>query len=79
MDNVMTSTKMYSKYQVAIPKIIRDRLENSPIEEDDVIIDWTVDGNQIILEPRKKVTVDDIIGIADDGEEWDIDKEVYNL
>lgn len=77
--NVLASTKLYKNYQIAIPKIIRDRLDDLKME--DTVIDWIVNNDgEIIIKPRKKYTVDDLDGIIDLGYNTDaveLKKELY--
>lgn len=73
----LASSKLYGNDELHLPKIIKEEFKKFPIDEN-TIFDWDIKDNEIILTPRKKVTINDVIGIIeDDGEEWDIDKEVY--
>ena len=62
---VLANTKIYKNFQTAIPKGFRQQFN---IDED-TIIEWGIDeaGNPQI-NFRKKVTLDDVIGIIEDGE-----------
>lgn len=62
---ILASTKLYKNFQTAIPKEFRQHFD---IDED-TIIEWGIDENgnpQVNF--RKKVTLDDVIGIIEDGE-----------
>ena len=73
----LASSKLYGNDELHLPKIIKEKFKEFPIDEN-TIFDWSIKNNEIILTPRQKVTIDDVLGIIeDDGEEWDIDKEVY--
>lgn len=77
MVNYLASSKMYGNDELHLPKIIKEKFTSFDLNEDTIFY-WDIEGDNIILKPRKKVTTDDILGIIDDdGEEWDIDKEVY--
>ena len=76
MGNILASTKLYKNFQIAIPKEIRK--EFNELDINNTMIDWSINkNNEIVLVPRKKITTKDILGIIDDNDEWDIDKEVY--
>ena len=63
---VLANTKVYNNYQTAIPKEIRKKFNI----DHDTIIEWGIDDEgEPIISFRKKVTVDDIIGIVDDDDE----------
>lgn len=74
---VLASSKLYGNDEIHIPKAIKKAFKQFQIDED-TIFDWDIKDNEIILTPRKKVKLDDIIGIIDEGDdEYDIDKMVY--
>lgn len=74
---VLASSKIYGNDELHIPKAIKKAFKSVKIDEN-TIFDWDIKGDEIILKPRKKVTLDDIIGIIDEGDEGcDIDKMVY--
>ena len=61
---------MYKNYQLAIPKAIRNKLTDLTI--DDTIIDWSInENNEIVIKPRKKVSLDDVLGIIEDDDPRD--------
>ena len=67
MDNIIATTRLYKNYQLAIPKAIRSKITDLNIE--DTIIDWSInENNEIIIKPRKKVSLDDVLGIIDDDD-----------
>ena len=73
----LATSKLYGNDELHLPKIIKEEFKNFKIDEN-TIFEWDIKDNEIILTPRKKVTLEDVIGmIDDDGEDWDIDKEVY--
>lgn len=73
----LASSKLYGNDELHLPKIIKEEFKDFTIDEN-TIFEWDIIDDKIILLPRQKVTIDDVIGmIVDDGEEWDIDKEVY--
>ena len=67
MDNVIATTTLYKNYQLAIPKAIRNQFKD--LNVDDTILDWSInENNEIIIKPRKKVSLDDVIGIIEDND-----------
>ena len=61
---------MYKNYQLAIPKAIRNKLTDVTI--DDTIIDWSInENNEIVIKPRKKVNLNDVLGIIEDDDPRD--------
>ena len=78
MKNVLASTKLYKNYQIAIPKVIRNKIKD--LNKSNIILDWGFDDESgcIIIKQRKKVELDDVLGIIDDdGDSIDIDKLIY--
>ena len=76
MENILASTKLYKNFQLSIPKEIRK--EFNELNIDNTMIDWGINkSKEIILVSRKKIATKNILGIIEDGNEWDIDKEVY--
>lgn len=77
MKNILATTKLYKNYQVAIPKIIRSKVD---LDLNNTVLEWKYNKNtnEIIIIPRKKVELDDVLGIIeDDGEELNIDEMGY--
>lgn len=77
MKNILATTKLYKNYQVAIPKIIRSKVD---LDLNNTVLEWKYNKNtnEIIIIPRKKVELDDVLGIIeDDEEELNIDEMVY--
>lgn len=78
MIDFLAYSKIDDNNQTVIPREIRDRFD----VDENTIVEWGVGENE---EPRinfrKKVTLDDVIGIVkkeDDVKgDWNIDKEVY--
>ena len=67
MDNILATTTLYRNYQLAIPKAIRSKFKDLDI--DNTIIDWSInENNEIVIKPRKKVCLDDVLGIIDDDD-----------
>lgn len=67
MDNILATTTLYKNFQLAIPKAIRNQFKDLNI--DDTILDWSInENNEIIIKPRKKVSLDDVIGIIEDND-----------
>lgn len=67
MDNILATTTLYKNFQLAIPKAIRNKFEDLNIE--DTIIDWSInENNEIVIKPRKKIGLDDVIGIIEDDD-----------
>ena len=57
MKNIIASTRLYKNYQLAIPKAIRNKMEDLDIE--DTVIDWYInEDNDIVIRPRKKVCLE---------------------
>lgn len=70
MDNIMATTTLYKNYQLAIPKVIRNQFKDLSV--DDTIIDWSInENNEIVIKPRKKVCLDDVLGIIEDDDSRD--------
>ena len=67
MDNILATTTLYKNFQLAIPKAIRNQFKD--LNVDDTILDWSInENNEIVIKPRKKVSLDDVIGIIDDDD-----------
>ncbi len=67
MENILATTNLYKNYQLAIPKVIRNKFKDFNI--DDTVIDWSINENdEIIIKPRKKISLDDVIGIIEDDD-----------
>jgi len=67
MDNILATTTLYKNFQLAIPKAIRNQFKD--LNVDDTILDWSInENNEIIIKPRKKVSLDDVIGIIEDDD-----------
>ena len=70
MENIIATTTLYKNYQLAIPKAIRNKITDLNIE--DTVIDWSInEKNEIIIKPRKKVSLDDVLGIIEDDDSRD--------
>ena len=70
MENVIATTTLYKNYQLAIPKAIRNQFKDLSVE--DTIVDWAInENNEIIIKPRKKVSLDDVLGIIEDDDPRD--------
>ena len=70
MENVIATTTLYKNYQLAIPKSIRNQFKDLSVE--DTIVDWSInENNEIIIKPRKKVSLDDVLGIIEDDDPRD--------
>ena len=70
MDNIIATTTLYKNYQLAIPKAIRNQFKDLSVE--DTIIDWSInENNEIVIKPRKKVSLDDVLGIIEDDDPRD--------
>ena len=66
----MATTTLYKNYQLAIPKVIRNQFKDLSV--DDTIIDWSInENNEIVIKPRKKVCLDDVLGIIEDDDSRD--------
>ena len=64
MDNIMATTTLYKNFQLAIPKVIRNQID---LDVEDTVLDWSInENNEIIIKPRKKVKLDDVVGIIED-------------
>ena len=62
---ILANTKIYKNYQTAIPKEFRQQFD---IDED-TIIEWGIDDEgKPQINFRKKVTLEDVIGIIETGE-----------
>lgn len=67
MENILATTTLYKNYQLAIPKAIRTQFKE--LDSTDTVIDWSINqNNEIIIKPRKKVSLEDIIGIIEDDD-----------
>mgnify|MGYP002523720885 CR=1 FL=1 len=71
------TTKIYKNYQTSIPKEIRKQFNVTR----DTIVEWGIDDKgEPTINFRKKVTVDDIIGIVKtdkDTNSVELKKEMY--
>ena len=70
------TTKIYKNYQTSIPKEIRKQFNITR----DTIVEWNITENgEPTINFRKKVTVDDIIGIVktDETNSVELKKEMY--
>ena len=60
---VLANTKVYNNYQTAIPKEMREKFNI----DKETVIEWGVnDDGTPRINFRKKVTVDDVLGMIDD-------------
>lgn len=59
----IATSKVYGHDEIHIPRKIIKEYDYTDITND-TIIDWYIRDNEIILRPRKKVTVEDIIGLV---------------
>ena len=67
MNNILATTTLYKNYQLAIPKAIRTQFKE--LDNDEVLIDWLIGkNNEIIIKPRKKVSLEEVIGIIEDDD-----------
>ncbi len=67
MENILATTTLYKNYQLAIPKAIR--IQFKELDSTDTVIDWSINqNNEIIIKPRKKVSLEDVIGIIEDDD-----------
>lgn len=67
MDKVLATTTLYKNYQLAIPKVIRNKFKD--LDSADTVIDWSIgEDNEIIIKPRKKVNLEDVVGIIEDDD-----------
>lgn len=70
MENIIATTTLYRNYQLAIPKAIRNHFKDLGVE--DTVVDWSInENNEIIIKPRKKVCLDDVLGIIEDDDPRD--------
>ena len=70
MDNVIATTTLYKNYQLAIPKAIRNQFKDLSVK--DTIVDWSInENNEIVIKPRKKVCLEDVLGIIEDDDQRD--------
>lgn len=70
MENIIATTTLYRNYQLAIPKAIRNQFKDLSVE--DTVVDWSInEKNEIIIKPRKKVCLDDVLGIIEDDDPRD--------
>ena len=60
------------------PQIIKKNFKPFELDEN-TIFEWTIQDDKIILKPRKKIGLEDVVGIISDDsdEEFDIDTLVY--
>ncbi len=77
---VLASSKLYGNDELHLPKIIKEEFKEFVIDEN-TIFEWDIKDKDIILTPRQKVRLEDVIGMikkedCDDGS-WNIDEEVY--
>ena len=75
---VLASSKLYGNDELHIPKVVKNGFKSFEIDSD-TIFDWDIRDDEIILIPRRKVNLDDVIGMIDDDEDWDVDELIYNV
>ncbi len=73
----LANSKLYGNDELHLPKIIKKEFKKFEIDKN-TIFEWDIVNDDIILTPRKKVTLDDVWGMIDDEEDWDIDELIYN-
>lgn len=78
MTEILANSKIYKNFQTVIPKEVRKEYNIT----DNTIIEWIKkDNNELKVNFRKKVTLEDVAGMIkkeDDVEDdWDIDRGVY--
>lgn len=56
-------TKISKGYQTVVPKVVRGKFG---IEPGDSLL-WEERGNEVVVRPKKKTTIEDIIGIISVG------------
>ena len=80
MNNILATTTLYKNYQLAIPKAIRTQFKE--LDNDEVVIDWLIGkNNEIIIKPRKKVSLEEVIGIIEDDDSRnavELKRSLYN-
>ncbi len=80
MNNILATTTLYKNYQLAIPKAIRTQFKE--LDNDEVLIDWLIGkNNEIIIKPRKKVSLEEVIGIIEDDDSRnavELKRSLYN-
>lgn len=76
----LASSKLYGNDELHLPKIIKEEFTDFKIDEN-TIFEWDIKDNEIILTPRKKITLEDVAGIIkkekDTPGKWEINKGVY--
>ena len=60
---MICETKVSSDYSTIVPVDIRKSFDINPGD----ILEWILDGNRIVVKPRKKMQFDDIIGLIEEG------------
>jgi len=60
---LLMKTKISKGYSTVVPAYVRKTMD---IEPGDILI-WEMEGNDIRVSPRKKVELDNIIGIIEKG------------
>ena len=80
MNNILATTTLYKNYHLAIPKPIRTQFKE--LDNDEVLIDWLIGkNNEIIIKPRKKVSLEEVIGIIEDDDSRnavELKRSLYN-
>lgn len=79
MTEILANSKIYKNFQTVIPKEVRKEYNVT----DNTIIEWIKkDNNELKVNFRKKVTLEDVAGMIkkeDDVEDdWDIDRVYLN-
>ena len=69
---------MYGNDELHIPKVVKNSFKDFELDEN-TIFEWDVVDGNIILTPRRKVSLDDVNGMIDDEDDWDVDEMVYNV
>ena len=56
----LATSKLYGNDELHLPKIIKEKFKEFPIDKN-TIFEWDIQNNNIILTPRQKVTLNDVI------------------
>lgn len=63
LKNRIATSKVYGHDELHIPQKIIKEYSYTNISKD-TIIDWYIQDNEIILRPRKKISVEEMLGIT---------------
>lgn len=81
MEKLLATTSIDENFMLTIPEAVLN--EFPELKSDNVIIDWSVNCNgEIVIKPREKVTLDDVVGSVKDDDSRnavELKRDLYNI